>query len=396
MKERDCVIQRIESFREKMKVLNINLAIITKPVDIYHFSLFNPVVQSMMSFMLIPLEGEPCLLVHALRGGHAKLDSPIERVLMYAQWGDAVTVAMDPFEALNITVKNYGIKDLCVGSELGFLSLNHYQKMKLALGVEAIIDITDAVSFEKLIKDELAIDRLIKAADLANIGMNAQVCSLRDGASEIVACNNGIKAVIDAWFQKYPEYEMCGFGTSEEQISMSLNMTCSSGSRISFGADAPRNYIPEKGELTLPISITTIGGYSVENERSLYVHELDDYKMSIFETVIEARGEVLKQIIPGNTFAQLYDAAAQIFEKRGFGQFLPGRIGHGIGLSLHEWPSLAKGSEEKLQVGMVFTVEPGLMSTAFGGVRPSDTVIVTEDGFLNLTNTENGIMKIHR
>lgn len=394
MLEKECVSQRIEQFRKRMQKEEINLAIITKPVDIYHFSLFNPVVQSMMSFMLIPLEGEPCLLVHALRGGHAKMDSPIKKIRMYAKWGDAVSVAMDPFEALKIVVEEYGIKNLHVGSELGFLSMSNYLKMKDALGVEKIADITDAISFEKLIKDELAIERLKKAADLSNIGMNSLVYSLKNGATEIEACNEATKCVLDAWNQKYPEFEMCGFGTSEEQITMSLCITCSSGSRISFGADAPRKHVPENGELTLPISIATIGGYSVENERSMYAGELDDYKMSIFETVIEAREEVFKQIIPGNTFAQLYDAAAQVFEKRGFGQFLPGRIGHGMGLSLHEWPSVAKGSDEKLQPGMVFTVEPGLMSATFGGVRPSDTVLVTEDGYINLTNTENGIMKI--
>ena len=54
MTPEECVKSRIESFQARLAERNIDLAIITKPVDIYHFSLFNPVVQSMKSFMLIP------------------------------------------------------------------------------------------------------------------------------------------------------------------------------------------------------------------------------------------------------------------------------------------------------------------------------------------------------
>ena len=72
MTPEECVKSRIESFQARLAERNIDLAIITKPVDIYHFSLFNPVVQSMKSFMLIPQKGEARLLLHALRGPHAR------------------------------------------------------------------------------------------------------------------------------------------------------------------------------------------------------------------------------------------------------------------------------------------------------------------------------------
>jgi len=394
MTEKQCVELRIGKFQEKLREKNIDIAVVTKPVNVYHFSLFNPVVQSMMSFMVIPREGEVQLLLHALRGPHAQAESPIQNICCYAKWSDTPSLANDPFDALKMVIDSYKLSNPAIGAELASLSFTDYNKMKARTGVDRMADISDLISAQKLIKDDLAIERLRMAANLANDGMDTMIESLRSGATEIEASNAAVLKVLDVWRKKYPQYELCGFGTNEEHVTMSLPIGCSSGARAAFGADAPHDYTPQRGELTLPIVITTIGGYSIENERSLYVGDLDDYKMSIFKTVIEARTKALEKIKPGTTFAEVFEAAEEVFNARGFGKFMPGRIGHGIGLSLHEWPSVAKGSDMKLESGMVFTIEPGLMSTSFGGVRPSDTVLVTENGYENLTYTENGILKI--
>lgn len=394
MTDLECVNSRIQKFQKRLKDKGVDIAIITKPVDVYHFSLFNPVVQSMQSFMAIPQCGEACLLLHALRGPHAFKESPIKNIVCYAKWGNTPSIASDPFDALSIVVHEYGISNPVIGAELGALSHADYIKMKTKLGVDELVDVTEAVSAEKLVKDELAIERLKMAADLANNGMNVMVSELRNGASEIEASNATVAKVLDVWREKYPQYELCGFGTSEEQITLSMPIGCSSCDRIAFGADAPRDYVPQRGDLVLPIVITTVGGYSVENERSLYVGELDSYKTKIFETVIEAHEKALAQVKPGVPMSNVFNAAAKVFVDNGFGEFLPGRCGHGMGLSLHEWPSVDNKSGLLLEPGMVFTVEPGLMNVSFGGVRPSDTVLVTETGYINLTNTENGFMKI--
>ena len=394
MTDLQCVESRIQKFQKRLADRGVDIAVITKPVDVYHFSLFNPVVQSMPSYMIIPQKGEAKLLLHALRGPHAQKESPMKNIVCYAKWGNNPSIADNAFKALGILVREYGIPHPVIGAELSALTFSDYHKVAAALETNELTDVTDLVNAEKLIKDTLAIERLKIAADLANTGMNIMVSELRNGASEIEASNASIAKVLDEWKRKYPQYELCGFGTSEEQVTLSLPIGCSSCDRIAFGADAPRDYVPQRGDLVLPIVITTVGGYSVENERSLYVGELDRYKTSIFETVIEAHEKALAQVRPGAPMANVFNAAAKVFIDNGFGEFLPGRCGHGMGLSLHEWPSVDNKSDLILEPGMVFTVEPGLMNVTFGGVRPSDTVLVTETGYENLTDTENGFMKI--
>ena len=92
-------------------------------------------------------------------------------------------------------------------------------------------------------------------------------------------------------------------------------------------------------------------------------------------------------IRPGAVFEDLYLAAMEVYQDAGFGDILPGRCGHGMGLSSHEFPSVTKGSKLVLAPGMIFTVEPGLMSVQLGAVRHSDTVLVTDAGFEFLTNS---------
>ena len=73
---------------------------------------------------------------------------------------------------------------------------------------------------------------------------------------------------------------------------------------------------------------------------------------------------------------------------------MPGRVGHGVGCTAHDLPSLTMNNELILEPGMVFTVEPGIMDSTWGGVRHSDTVLMTETGYEVLTKVDSGSIKI--
>lgn len=110
--------------------------------------------------------------------------------------------------------------------------------------------------------------------------------------------------------------------------------------------------------------------------------------------MLRARESIFNILRPGTAFEDLYRAAAQVYTDYGFGDILPGRVGHGIGCSAHEFPSLAMGNKIALKPGMVITVEPGLMDKGWGGVRHSDTVLITEEGYESLTKYNMGEISI--
>lgn len=190
--------------------------------------------------------------------------------------------------------------------------------------------------------------------------------------------------------QKFPESEVCGFGTSEGGMIDSLHVWCLSNGHIAYGCDCPKNYYPIRGDLSLPMAWAKTNGYHAENERTIIVGEIDNYKKKAYEGMLKAREGIFEILKPGISFEALYDKALTVYSDYGFGNILPGRVGHGIGCSAHEFPSLEKGNKLIVQSGMVITVEPGLMDKSWGGVRHSDTVLITEDGFERMTKLDMG------
>ena len=101
--------------------------------------------------------------------------------------------------------------------------------------------------------------------------------------------------------------------------------------------------------------------------------------------MLAGRQNVFQMMKAGVAVSDVYAAGVAPYIEAGFGDYLPGRIGHGLGLSLHEFPSLSKDSSLVLEEGMVVTVEPGLVFAGWGSTRHSDTVVVRKDGIEILT-----------
>ena len=93
--------------------------------------------------------------------------------------------------------------------------------------------------------------------------------------------------------------------------------------------------------------------------------------------------------------AALVDAAARsVIKAAGLGDHFFHRTGHGLGLEIHEDPSLDPGSPAVLEPGMVFTIEPGVYIHGWGGVRIEDDVVVEADGCRLLTKSDRSLRVI--
>jgi len=113
----------------------------------------------------------------------------------------------------------------------------------------------------------------------------------------------------------------------------------------------------------------------------------------MYDTVLEAQKLAFNAIKAGVTGKQVNDLVCEYFEKHGYGttrtKSADGFIhstGHGVGIDIHEYPSLGESGMEPLKPGQVVTVEPGLYKPGAGGVRIEDMVVVTKDGNVNLTH----------
>ena len=382
MKNVAFVNARIEKLKQIMTDKKIDATIIARPENVFYFSNFNPIINSHPAYVIVSLKKDTCLLVHCIRNDHARREGSIENIQLYGKWGANVSLAMNALDAIAIL---QGDSPIHLGIEGDYTSMNWMKEVQSKLNIAETSDIAGDIEMLKIIKDAYEIDCIRKAAALVDCGIETTIHCLDAGANEAEACTEGQYSMRKMWHKQFQDYEVSGFGSSEGAQIDSLVVWSMANERIACGCDCPQAYFPVAGDLVLPMSWARIGGYAAENERSVAVGELHALRRRAYDSMLQAREEVFTRLRPGILFEELYLAAMKVFEDAGFTSILPGRCGHGIGLSTHEFPSVTSGNKIRLEPGMVFTVEPGLMTKDWGGVRHSDTVLVTEDGYELLT-----------
>ena len=121
-------------------------------------------------------------------------------------------------------------------------------------------------------------------------------------------------------------------------------------------------------------------GYRSDMTRTVAIGKPSRELRAIYGAVRRAEREGLNAIKAGVKGRTPDQAARQVIEERGFGEFFGHGLGHGVGLEIHEAPRLSPYSSDRLKSGMVVTCEPGIYVPELGGVRIEDLVVVTRDG----------------
>jgi Xaa-Pro aminopeptidase len=114
----------------------------------------------------------------------------------------------------------------------------------------------------------------------------------------------------------------------------------------------------------------------------------------LYEAVLEAQQAAIAAVRPGATAGEVDGAARRVLRKRKLARYFTHSTGHGLGLEIHEAPRLAEGQTQKLEPGMVITIEPGAYLPGKWGVRIEDVVVVTPSGCEVLTPTDKELFII--
>ena len=120
-----------------------------------------------------------------------------------------------------------------------------------------------------------------------------------------------------------------------------------------------------------------VDGYHADHTRTVAIGHLDDELTAVHEVVRQAQAAGIAAVADGVTGGQVDAAARQVITDAGYGAAFLHGTGHGVGLRIHEGPSVGRGSAATLRDGMALTVEPGIYLPGRGGVRIEDTFVVT-------------------
>jgi Xaa-Pro aminopeptidase len=139
------------------------------------------------------------------------------------------------------------------------------------------------------------------------------------------------------------------------------------------------------GELVVFDWGAMLNGYCSDCTRTLATGEIDDAARAVYETVREAQAAASAAVSPGAEGKAVDAVAREIIAAAGHGERFGHGLGHGVGIEVHEKPTLSVASEDTLAPGNVVTVEPGIYVPGHFGVRIEDLVAVEESGTRNLS-----------
>ncbi|MGO0062515.1 M24 family metallopeptidase [Brevibacillus fluminis] len=144
--------------------------------------------------------------------------------------------------------------------------------------------------------------------------------------------------------------------------------------------------LEENDFLLLDMGVVKDGYYS-DITRTFIMGEGTDEQVRIYETVREANQRAIDAVAVGKPLATIDRAAREYIESCGYGPYFNHRIGHGLGLEIHEEPSIHGENGNLIQPGLLFTIEPGIYLPQVGGVRIEDDVYITEKGEVQVITT---------
>ncbi|KRK47195.1 proline dipeptidase [Secundilactobacillus kimchicus JCM 15530] len=143
----------------------------------------------------------------------------------------------------------------------------------------------------------------------------------------------------------------------------------------------------QTNELVLFDLGTIWDGYISDASRTVALGTPTDKELDMYQVCLEAQLTAQAAVKPGLTAAKLDKIARDVISKAGYGDYFIHRLGHGMGMSEHEFPSIMAGNDMVLKPGMCFSIEPGIYIPDVAGVRIEDCVVVTDTGCEPFTHT---------
>jgi Xaa-Pro aminopeptidase len=235
-----------------------------------------------------------------------------------------------------------------------------------------LIPLNNLLSPLRAIKDEDEIQALREAAELGSLGFDFLCSFLKEGISEIEAA-----------------MELEIFWKRLGGRSVAFDPIIAFGSNSSMPHYRAGKERLKNGEIVLMDIGVNLNHYHSDMTRMAFFGKADPTLLSIHEIVQEAQNAALLKCQPGSSLGTLDLAARTVIKEHGYGANFTHSLGHGLGLEVHEYPTIRNVEPVKdlvLAPGMVITIEPGIYIPSLGGVRIEDTVLISETGYENLTN----------
>ncbi|MBN8209630.1 aminopeptidase P family protein [Bacillus sp. NTK071] len=354
--------QRLEKFSNWLDETEQTFAFVHSSSNVFYLSNFECEPHERLLGLFIFPDHEPFLVCPGMEVGQAR-DAGWEHEII--GHGDAD----NPWDMIHTALKERGITDATkVAIEKETLSYGRTEEVTTRYPSVTFTNAEEKLNELRLIKDDKELEILRKAASLADFGVETGVKALSEGCTEME-----VLATI--------EYELKKKGIRE----MSFSTMVLFGEKAGQPHGNPGDRKLKRGDLVLFDLGVVLDGYCSDITRTVAYQKVNEKQKEIYDVVLNAQLQTLEISKPGTRLGDLDKTARQVITEAGYGDHFPHRIGHGIGIDVHEYPSMSENNDSLLVEGMTYTIEPGIYLPKVGGVRIEDDVLVTNSGYETLT-----------
>ena len=275
---------------------------------------------------------------------------------------------IDELKASGVKKIGFESQDMTVAS---YNSLIEAIKGDSALGDVSLVPAPGLAENQRIIKDQEELAMLQLAIDAADKAMDLVCPAITPGMTEREV----------AWKM---ETAMRDFGSD----AISFDTIVAAGPNGAMAHHQPTDYVIKQGDPIVIDMGAKVGGYCSDLSRSISVGEPDETFKKIYDTVLGAQLTAINTVKVGMTGEETDNLSRNVIADAGYGDNFGHSLGHGVGLEIHENPRVGPRSTDVLELNTVFTVEPGIYLSGWGGIRIEDIVILREDGAVPMSKAQ--------
>jgi Xaa-Pro dipeptidase len=347
---------RLDKLREIAQRKNLPCVLVAGEPNVYYYSGFNGVGY------LLYCDGRTTLIVsvlemnRAISAGLPDVDIVVADPGGILQGWNSGEVRVYPKRVSEFVAEQVGNRAL--GLDLGWANRAIENALR-EKGVK-LEDVSELVRDQRAVKDYDELERITKAGEITAKALRRALSEATPSVTE-----RELAGIIDYYMKKYGA-EDYAFPT-----------IVASGPNSAFP-----HHVPKDERLRPPYLLVDwgakYGGFCFDSTRTFGLSDSPEFK-KYYEAVLEAQTEAIAAVKEGVKASELDSIARKVLSKYGLDKAFHHSLGHGVGIEIHEYPTIGPGSNDVLKEGMVITIEPGIYLRNKFGIRIEDTIIVRKD-----------------
>jgi Xaa-Pro aminopeptidase len=353
--------ERVSRLQKIMNERSVAAVLLSPGVNMYYFTGLMKEAYERFLTVIIPAHAEPMVLLPSFEEESVKagLSVPVSKKFLWKE-------EEDPYGVLARVMKENDLGEGAVAID-GAMQYSFFHRVQKALPGVAFADSATMIGQLRIEKSKEEVELVRRACKIIGKGMEAAFESVAPGRTEK-----------EVFLELESEIRRQGGAPTGYGGVLSGPV-----SALPHGESSDKKIV--RGETVLIDVGWRCEWYFGDLTRTVVVGQAPDKLQRIYKVVLEAQRQAIERVAPEVEAQAIDGAARRLITQAGFGPNFTHRTGHGIGLEVHEPPYLVQGNSFKLNEGMLFTVEPGVYLTGEFGVRIEDEILVTKEGYQNLS-----------